>query len=936
MLYSSPRFRPLLCALAFCALNGAAEAQPPQVTLTVTNNGVVSGAVGVQGPNGNVCNPNPGGGAGGGTCVFTYDAGTPLRIAANSPNPDAGFLHSGTGDAATCATSTCNIVLTTNSAITATFDASQGPVASIETTLLGDGKGTVYTDNGTCQDFELGYTDCTTYYAVGSQVKFVAQSMPGNIFESYSGGIGDTAICGANSTCVFTATVNSSVNVTSAALVSVAIEPPAATINVSNGAFFSARGTFTNGMTRFSFNGNTPWQGHTQMDVARFSLAAAAVGERLYALGGVSGFCPPDSGPCPFSPLGTVEIFNPQVTATAEFELAWMPRQSMTIARGSLAAVAVGGRIYAIGGYTLGGDAVASMEFYDPSTNSWSARAPMSGPRAELAAAVINNTIYVLGGNSATGGAPTIPLATVEAYDTLTNSWTPKPSMLTARSFPAAAAVNGILYAIGGDGTGSVEAYDPATNAWTMKAPIPSGGGSHRAVALNGLIYAVGGLPVTVKVYNPAFDSWVTLVGGSPLPVSGQFALAMFDGRLFAAGGNTVPDNTATRTFAANRPPEATWWSSNPAVGRINSGNSGSVQGLSVGTATISARLVTVDSGAQSALLTVNPSGGGGGGGSIFLGIPTDPSGGGNATSTQVGHANWGCGTFSDTSASPGPWEVTINYGDGSGNQPTPYSPPPGPCGGGPGTDGVFFFNHAYTSPGTFLVTVTVRNPSTTTSTTRTFHVEVQEGNGGGGDDCAPIVANTTVIGTVPFETVHVSVFDRATGDFLFEGDLPLGFFDDGALPAGEYRIELSVPAGYMVTPSSFIVDAVCGEPIILNSTVQAIPADPPAITLALSPTTLWPPNNRMRTVSVTIGTSAPDGHATTVELVSITSSEPGDDDIQGAAFGTDDRTFELRAQRLGNGPGRTYTVTYQVTDTVTGLSTTASTTVVVPHDQGQ
>jgi hypothetical protein len=59
------------------------------------------------------------------------------------------------------------------------------------------------------------------------------------------------------------------------------------------------------------------------------------------------------------------------------------------------------------------------------------------------------------------------------------------------------------------------------------------------------------------------------------------------------------------------------------------------------------------------------------------------------------------------------------------------------------------------------------------------------------------------------------------------------------------------------------------------------------------------------------------------VRLVSITSSEPdnglgdGDtpDDIQGAAFGTDDREFQLRAERSGPGNGRVYTIIYQAED---------------------
>jgi endo-1,4-beta-xylanase len=78
------------------------------------------------------------------------------------------------------------------------------------------------------------------------------------------------------------------------------------------------------------------------------------------------------------------------------------------------------------------------------------------------------------------------------------------------------------------------------------------------------------------------------------------------------------------------------------------------------------------------------------------------------------------------------------------------------------------------------------------------------------------------------------------------------------------------------------------------------------------------------------------------VRLVSITSNEPdnglGDGDtggdIQGAAFGTDDREFFLRAERGGVGAGRTYTVTYSATDG-SGNSTVRQAVVVVPHDLG-
>ncbi|MDB5084956.1 MAG: hypothetical protein JWN30_1842, partial [Bacilli bacterium] len=49
---------------------------------------------------------------------------------------------------------------------------------------------------------------------------------------------------------------------------------------------------------------------------------------------------------------------------------------------------------------------------------------------------------------------------------------------------------------------------------------------------------------------------------------------------------------------------------------------------------------------------------------------------------------------------------------------------------------------------------------------------------------------------------------------------------------------------------------------------------------------------------------------------------------------GTEDTQFYLRANRLGDGTGRVYTITYTVTD-YAGNSTSKTVTVTVPHDMG-
>jgi endo-1,4-beta-xylanase len=77
--------------------------------------------------------------------------------------------------------------------------------------------------------------------------------------------------------------------------------------------------------------------------------------------------------------------------------------------------------------------------------------------------------------------------------------------------------------------------------------------------------------------------------------------------------------------------------------------------------------------------------------------------------------------------------------------------------------------------------------------------------------------------------------------------------------------------------------------------------------------------------VPVTVAVSVTDrcDPSVSFELVSITSNEAengqGDGnttgDIQGAAVGTPDTSFLLRAERSGQGDGRVYTIVYRATD---------------------
>lgn len=123
---------------------------------------------------------------------------------------------------------------------------------------------------------------------------------------------------------------------------------------------------------------------------------------------------------------------------------------------------------------------------------------------------------------------------------------------------------------------------------------------------------------------------------------------------------------------------------------------------------------------------------------------------------------------------------------------------------------------------------------------------------------------------------------------------------------------------------------------------VTVVDAQPPTITMSVSPTQLWPPNHTMRTITATVQV-ADNCPGVTYALTSITSNEPdnglgdGDtpNDIQSAAFNTPDLGFRVRAERAGMGSGRIYTVTYTATDGANN-QTSASAEITVPLNLGK
>lgn len=188
-------------------------------------------------------------------------------------------------------------------------------------------------------------------------------------------------------------------------------------------------------------------------------------------------------------------------------------------------------------------DSGAPLDVTSPGT--WTTLAPMPTPRQEVAVAALDDLIYVIGGF----GPSALPMITVEAYDPTTNEWSTKAPLPEATHHAAAVVVDGRLFVLGGYTGGrmswtavpTVYEYDPERNAWTTRAPLPTPRGALAAVVLAGRIHALGGTGDDTtgahEIYDVANNRWTA---ANPMPTArDHFAAVAFQGRIWAVGGRT-------------------------------------------------------------------------------------------------------------------------------------------------------------------------------------------------------------------------------------------------------------------------------------------------------------------------------------------------------------------------------------------------------------
>jgi N-acetylneuraminic acid mutarotase len=351
-----------------------------------------------------------------------------------------------------------------------------------------------------------------------------------------------------------TATASTTVSV-QAVLVSISVSPSAVTLSPSQNQMFQAMGHFSDGSMQVLESGGGGGGGGTSgPNPPRWSIQFVSSSINVSA-------CATAQYPAPIS-------FDTQALndRNGTIQETWSPGTPVVTVDGTITASNVALSIACTNGPATGTiDAQWTGTRYEGtfsfnggasagtvSITGWSAKAPMPAPRFSLVAAAVNGIVYAMGGVS-----PGIWPASVEAYDPAADSWTTVAQMVTPREGAGAATVNGRIHVVGGHVAGSIatgilETFDPATSTWiTGRAPMPTPR-AYPAVVTDGVfIYAIGGVTTgtngvaTVERYDPSTNNWTTLAA---MPSPGISIAGVLNGTIVVVGSGGA-NSSATDVY---------------------------------------------------------------------------------------------------------------------------------------------------------------------------------------------------------------------------------------------------------------------------------------------------------------------------------------------------------------------------------------------------
>jgi hypothetical protein len=232
--------------------------------------------------------------------------------------------------------------------------------------------------------------------------------------------------------------------------------------------------------------------------------------------------------------LASVEIYDPNTNT-------WQPAPPLATARqGHTATLLPDGRVFVAGGADSDGKPVARAEVWSKELGVWHDAGELLAPRSRHAATLLKDGNVLLSGGVSHGISPA---RTLERWNSVTNEWTVAGEMsLEMRDHHAAVQPDGSVLLFGGD---SYEQGGSVVLVWLPgeeeNQHIDNVSGASLTELRDGRVLLAGGSrrqssSVAVSIYDPKTDRWVA---ASPMHFArfGHRAVRFPDGRVLVAGG---------------------------------------------------------------------------------------------------------------------------------------------------------------------------------------------------------------------------------------------------------------------------------------------------------------------------------------------------------------------------------------------------------------
>ena len=259
-------------------------------------------------------------------------------------------------------------------------------------------------------------------------------------------------------------------------------------------------------------------------------------------------------------------------------QISWRSRTPSPIPASEADGTVAAGKLYRLGGYNSQRIPVLRFDSFDPVTNLWSSETNLPVALTHAPTPVDGQYIYQCGGFI--GQHPGPSTSRIWRYDTVTKVWSTVTPLPDSRGAGGCVILNGKMYYFGGakraksGGTLQDKSehwvldLNAQANGWKVLAPMPNPRNHIASAAVDGKVYAIGGQhgddedtgeQNEMDVYDPATNVWSK---APRLPLSlGHIASGTFVYRnqIGVIGGDTFQRTTIKQIFIYD--PKLQLWS---------------------------------------------------------------------------------------------------------------------------------------------------------------------------------------------------------------------------------------------------------------------------------------------------------------------------------------------------------------------------------------